>query len=225
MGYLAAVGTGFLLGSVPWALVLGRLLHRVDIRTKGSGNLGATNAFRVLGAATGTAVLLLDAGKGLAGALLSPAVAAAAGAAALSGPPAAAVPGAAGERELLSLVGGLAAVLGHVFSPWVRFRGGKGVATAAGAFGALAPPATLAAIGLWLATVAVTRWVSLGSILAAVGLLAILVATRGWSHPLAWAAAAVAALVLVRHAGNLRRIAAGTERRVSLGGRRGGSAA
>lgn len=196
----AAVATGFLLGSVPWALVLGRMVHRVDIRTQGSGNLGATNAFRVLGPATGTAVLLLDAGKGFAAAYVAP-------------------------GELLALAGGFGAVLGHVFSPWVRFRGGKGVATAAGAFGAVAPQATLAATAIWIVTVAATRWVSLGSIVAVAGLVAVLAATRGWSDPVTWTGCAAALLVIARHAGNVRRLAAGTEPRVSFRRGRGGGAA
>ena len=201
---LLGAAAGFLLGSVPWALVLGKGLHGVDVRQRGSRNLGATNAFRVLGARTGAAVLALDVLKGWG------AVRVAQWLAAGSADPASA-----------GVAGGLGAVLGHVFSPWVGFRGGKGVAAAAGCFGALAPAAALLAAAAWVVVVALTRTVSVGSLAAAAVLaVGVWVPVDGLGAKAAvvrWLALAVGALVVVRHIPNLRRLVRGEEPRVRLG--------
>lgn len=196
----------YLLGAVPFGLVIGKAWKGVDIRQHGSGNLGATNALRVLGKKVGALVLVLDALKGLAPVLGAPPLLAAAGAPA---------PG------WLPVVLGLTAVLGHVFPVYLGFRGGKGVATSAGAFLALHPSAFGVALAVFLLTLAATRMVSLGSVLAAVALPLAAVALDGRAAALEGEGRARTALfllagllVIVRHRANLGRIRAGTEPRL-----------
>ncbi len=182
---------GYLTGSVPFAFLLARRAG-IDVRVAGSGNVGAANVLRTTGPWRGVAVMALDVAKGAAAVLLaSPA---------------------AGGAPLAALAGA-AAVVGHVYPVWLRFHGGKGVAVAAGAFSVLSPLATGVAAGLFLLTVALTRYVSLGSIAATLAL-----------PPVAWwagapravvaAAACTAALILFRHRANVRRLRSGTERKV-----------
>jgi glycerol-3-phosphate acyltransferase PlsY len=189
----------YLLGSVSWSYLIVKLTQGRDIRTVGSGNAGATNVMRTAGKAAGAAALVLDLGKG---------IAAVAGARACEAPP----PVVAGAA--------VAVVLGHVLPVFFGFRGGKGVATAAGALGALAPAAVGAAVLAFIAVVSWKRYVSLGSV-AAAALFPVLVwaegrlegarAGDGWRVA---AAAAVAAIVIAKHRGNLRRLRLGTERRI-----------
>lgn len=220
MRWIPAILGAFLLGAIPWGLWLGRLLRGVDVRRHGSGNLGATNVYRVLGPGLGIAVLLLDAGKGVAAVLLARAllhsgVAAEAGAgsadASGAGIPSVDWPG------LLALA---AAVLGHSFTPFARFRGGKGAATAAGAWGVVAPLPLAIAIGAWIVVFATRRIVSLASILAAVALpiATCLLRPRPWADPVAWLSVVTGALIVLRHRSNLGRLAAGAERPLDLRG-------
>ncbi|GIW72465.1 MAG: glycerol-3-phosphate acyltransferase [Planctomycetota bacterium] len=194
----ASVLGGYLLGSVPFGLLLGRW-RGVDPRAHGSGNIGATNVLRLLGPGWGAACLLLDAGKGAAAVALARELA-------------------VRQPELLAVLAGMAAVLGHVFPVWLRGRGGKGVATTAGALLALQPVALLAALAAFAAVVALTRYVSLGSIAAALVLpfahLLSASAPFGEGLPLTCAVFALSALVLVRHRANLARLRAGTEHRL-----------
>lgn len=194
---LALLGAAYLLGSVPFSFLVARWFGVVDVRSVGSGNVGATNVLRSAGRTAGLLALVLDAGKG-------------AGAAFLAGlvEPA---------RSVVPPLAAVAAVLGHMYPVWLRFQGGKGVATGAGAFAPLAPAATAIAVLVFAATAAVTRYVSVGSIAAATALAALAFAL-GSPPAVAWSAAFVAALVVFKHRGNLRRLAAGTESR--LGGRR-----
>ncbi len=182
---------GYLAGSVPFAYLLARRAG-IDVRIAGSGNVGAANVLRTTGAWRGVAVMALDVAKGAAAVLLvNPA------------------PGAAP----LAALAGAAAVVGHIYPVWLRFHGGKGVAVAAGVFGILSPFATAVAAVLFLFTVWLTRYVSLGSIAATLAL-----------PPVAWwagapravvaAAAGTGALILFRHRANLRRLRSGTERKV-----------
>ncbi len=187
--WIACLGA-YLLGGIPFGLLVARARGR-DPRRQGSGNIGATNVGRVAGRVAGALTLLLDAAKGLASVWIAgvfvPGIAAASGAAA-------------------------AAVLGHVFSPYTRFRGGKGVATAAGAFAALSPGASVVAFLVFLLLAAGSRTVSLGSIGAAVALPAASV----WLAPGGgrFAAALICGLlIVVRHRDNIRRLLAGTESR------------
>lgn len=196
MTWLIAAGVGYLLGSVPFALLAGRLAGGVDLRTTGSGNVGATNLLRSTRWSVALAVLALDIGKGALAVALGDW---------LGGPPTA------------GIVAGLAAVVGHVYPVWLRFKGGKGVATAAGMSLVLAPALALGAIVAFVAIVWRTRFVSLGSMSAAV-LLPVLALATGEPWPTLGATAAAAALILVAHRDNLRRLRSGTERRL---GRRG----
>ncbi|MEJ1971528.1 MAG: glycerol-3-phosphate 1-O-acyltransferase PlsY [Lacunisphaera sp.] len=198
---LAAAFIGYLLGALPFGYVVARA-HGVDIFKAGSGNPGATNVKRVLGEKfgakgkrAGNLVFVLDAVKG----------AIAAGWPMLS-------PLAASDERLLGLVGVIAAVLGHSFSIFTKFKGGKGVATAAGGLVVLIPASCLIGAVVWVLTFLTTRYVSLGSILAAV---AVPAASwlRGNPLPFSIVATALGAFVIFRHRANLKRLLAGTEPR------------
>jgi len=195
MNPTAALGVAgaYLLGSISFATLLVRLATGKDIRTEGSGNAGATNVLRSHGRGLGLAVALLDAGKGAAaGALVRWLTA----------------------DPIYGAAAAAAAVLGHVFPVFYGFRGGKGVATAVGAFLVLAPLATLICVGAFVVLVALTRYVSLGSVVG----VCLLPPVAGllFHAPLAVVAAgaAVAVLVVLKHTENLKRLAAGTERKL-----------
>jgi glycerol-3-phosphate acyltransferase PlsY len=193
------VAVAYLLGSVPTSVWLGRLLHGVDLRTLGSGNAGGTNALRVLGWRVGLPVMAVDVGKGaLATALPT-----------LAG---------VGDPAWLPLACAVAAVVGHVFPVFARFRGGKGVATGAGALLVLAPLAALGCAAIWGATVAVTRLVSLASVLAALAL-PVAVGLLGGSAPRGLLALSVglALFVVWTHRSNLRRLLRGEEKPITVG--------
>jgi acyl phosphate:glycerol-3-phosphate acyltransferase len=181
----------YLIGSIPFALVLAR--HRgLDLRKIGSGNLGAANVFRASGARAGVIVALLDIAKGAISVVLA---------------------GQFSESPAVPAAAGLAAIVGHIYPVWLRFRGGKGVATACGVFAALTPLAAAPALAAFVATVWLTRYISLGSVIASVALPPIAYAT---GSPSATVGAAVAASILIvfRHRSNLARVAYGTEPRI-----------
>ena len=197
---LVAVLVAYLLGAVPIGWLVARGLGVADIRRHGSGNIGATNVLRTLGRGPAILTLLADVAKGY--------LAVMAGTALGGGDP-----GVVGASTA-------AAVAGNCWSVFLGFRGGKGVATGLGALLRTVPLATLAAFPVFLAVVATTRYVSLGSLLAAacVPLGAIVL---GYPRTSALAAVAVAAIVIVRHHDNIARLRAGTEAR--LGQRRDGA--
>ena len=184
----------YFIGSVPFALILARRWGAADLRRIGSGNLGATNVLRALGVRAGVLVAVLDIAKGAASVLL---------AARLS--PDVAAPAAAG----------LAAIIGHIYPVWLRFRGGKGVATACGVFSVLAPLAVPPALAVFVLAVWATKYVSLGSVLASLALPPIAYATDS-PTPAIVAACAAATLIVFRHRSNLIRLRAGTERRLRV---------
>lgn len=190
---IAALVAGFALGSVPFGYLLVRVLGKGDIRTLGSGNIGATNVGRLLGPLGWTATLVLDGGKGVASVVLGGWLA--------GGAPGGLAAGAAG------------AVLGHCYTPWLGWKGGKGVATLLGAFAFLSPLATLVAIGSFALTAFLTRWVSLGSLVAVVALV-IATAAHGEPLPYVYAAGVVCVVVFLRHRENLRRLLNGTEAKI-----------
>lgn len=185
------VVAGYVLGSLPVAFAVGRL-HGIDIRAVGSGNVGATNAFRTLGPVAGAITLFLDIAKGAAAVLLAERIA---------------------TTPAMVAAAGACAVAGHIFPVWLGFAGGKGVATAAGVFGLLSPePVGYACLG-FLAALGVTRYVSMASLVAA----AILVvsATVTDTAPGVRGAAIVCALLIVHaHRGNIGRVLSGSEPKV-----------
>jgi len=190
---LAVVG-GYLLGSLTFGYWLPRVFRGEDIRKQGSGNVGASNVFRVYGRRLGIAVALLDVGKGLAAGLL----------------------GIWAGGALIGVLAGAAAMIGHARPVFLRFeRGGKMVATAAGAFLALAPIAALACFGVWLIVFLLTRYASLASIAAAIALV-ILVFAIGYPWPVIAFAVAGSAAVVLLHRHNIRRLIGGTEHRFEL---------
>jgi glycerol-3-phosphate acyltransferase PlsY len=192
----ALVGAAYLLGSVPFSFLVARWFGVKDVRQVGSGNVGATNVMRSAGKGAGLLAFVLDAGKGAAAAWL----------ASLVEP----------EASIVPPLAAAAAVLGHMYPVWLGFRGGKGVATGAGAFVPLAPAATAGSLVVFAITTALTRYVSLGSLAGATAL-ATLAFALGSPPAVAWAAAFVAALVIWKHRGNLQRLARGTESRVGSG--------
>jgi glycerol-3-phosphate acyltransferase PlsY len=214
----AFVASAFLLGSIPFGLLIGRL-RGVDLRTVGSGNIGATNAARAMGRGMGLVVYLLDVAKGLVPVLLVGRW--------LDDPVLGAPVLGAGARELAQGATGLAAVLGHCFTPWLAFKGGKGVATACAAVVAVEPLAFVAGGFAWLLVRATTGWVGLASMaMCAVFPLAWILLHRSAPQPLAaglvGAWSAIALLVVARHRANIARMLAGTEPR---SGRRAGAEA
>lgn len=187
---ILAAALGYLLGSVPFGIVITRALGLGDLRKIGSGNIGATNVLRTGHKGAALATLLLDSGKGAIAVLL---------ARALGG-------------EGAALVAGAAAFLGHLFPVFLGFRGGKGVATFLGTLIALSWPIGLMACGLWLLTAALTRISSLSALVAAAGapIFALVLGAEG----LALAALFMAALIFLRHRANIARLVAGTEPRI-----------
>jgi len=185
----------YALGATPTSYWVGRVAYGIDLREKGSGNLGATNTFRVLGWKAALPVILVDVGKGWLPTWLFPQL-----------------DHSAAWAWALAYAG--AAVAGHMFSFWVGFRGGKGIATSAGAFLALAPVPLLAAVVVWLVVVLTTRIVSLGSILAAFSLpvALYLIPQTGGTVLLAFSAV-LAAVVTWAHRSNIRRLLRGEELR------------
>jgi len=201
---VTALGLGYLSGSLPWGLWLGRVSAGVDVRTLGSKNLGATNVYRSLGPAVGVPVLLLDVAKGALPTWLVPGLAACA-----------AFPG---GLEWCRLSVAAAAVLGHMFTVFAGFRGGKGVATSAGVLLALSPVAFAVVLGVFVATVAVTRYISVGSMVGAVAFAVTIGLTHagGFKSPTFVFGALLAIAVIVRHKDNIARLVRGEERRFSF---------
>lgn len=189
----------YLLGATPTSLWVGRAFYGVDLRTEGSGNLGATNTFRVLGARAALPVVLFDVFKGWL--------------------PAAFFAAWSGQTAFgWTLAFGAAAIVGHVFSVWARFRGGKGVATSAGVFLALAPWAVLAALAAFVLLVWRTRIVSLGSISAALVLpVAVAFTPHRGGDTLLYFSIALATFVIWAHRANVGRLLRGEENRFGSG--------
>ena len=183
----------YLLGATPTAYLAGRLARGIDLREHGSRNLGATNVYRVLGWAWAIPVALIDIAKGAIPVMLFVRWAA--------------------TEPWLAIAVGIAAVLGHMFSPYVGFKGGKGVATAAGMFVALAPLAVVIAVPIWGMCLWLTGYVSLSSIIAATTFPLVVRVTRPDAAATLWASVALAALIVFTHRGNIRRLVAGTENR------------
>ncbi len=188
---VAAVAWGYLAGSLPISYLLARR-RGVDLRLAGSGSVGAANVLRTSGVVNGFAALVLDAAKGALAALVAMRF--------TNGPAA-------------PVAAGLAAVVGHLYPVWLRFRGGKGVATSAGVFLVFEPLAVAIATSAFVAGVFVTHYVSVGSMLGAIAL-AVAVVLLDAPREVGFGAILAGLLVLFRHRTNLARLHAGTERRV-----------
>ena len=199
VSYIVIVAAAYLLGSVPTGYLLGKACG-LDIRKVGSGNMGATNVFRVLGKGPGIVVLVVDGLKGYAACIwlvdlllrwLSVPVE---------------------QIETIRIVAGIGAVLGHNYTCWLVFRGGKGVATSAGVYAALEPVPACIAIGTWVVLFALTRYVSVASIIAAAAL-PVAVWVMSDSLLLKIVTTVLGLLVIVKHRGNIQRLINGTENR------------
>jgi glycerol-3-phosphate acyltransferase PlsY len=201
---LAVVLIGsYLLGSIPFGYLAGRIA-RIDIRNCGSGNVGATNVIRTLGKGYGYPVFALDFLKGFGAVKISIMIATQA-------------QSEWNSPEMFGIVAAISSVLGHSFPVWLGFKGGKGVATSAGAFFALAPIAVLVGVAIWILTFWLTRYVSVASIAAAAALPLIILITTWLSRTteklLFYSSVCLAAVVIWRHRSNLSRLMRGTEPR------------
>ena len=193
MAMAAALVASYLIGAIPTSYLVGRVARGIDLREHGSGNLGATNLYRTLGWRFAVPVALFDIAKGAVPILLfAPRVS---------------------ESRLFALGCGVMAVLGHVYSLFVRFRGGKGVATAAGVLLALSPWVVLALAGIWAVVVFASGYVSLGSVVAAALMPLLVFLLYPGSRGLVALYAVVAAGIIWLHRANIRRLLAGTEHR------------
>ena len=200
---LAIVLSSYLIGSIPFGYIAGKLA-RIDIRKHGSGNIGATNVLRVLGKKWGYAVFFADAFKGFVAVRLAVFLASR-------------IPEAAGYSEFYAILAAAVCVAGHSFPVWLRFKGGKGVATSAGALFGVVPIAAFTIFIVWVIVFEITRYVSLASVVAAttlpfaVGVLVWLKMTEGTI--LLYFSIAMTALVDWRHRSNISRLLQGTEPR------------
>jgi len=192
---ILAILASYLLGATPTSYIAGKLGRGIDLREHGSKNLGATNVYRILGWKYAIPVALFDIAKGAIPVLLFARWAGAA------------------EHPWLPVALGGAAVLGHMFSPYVSFKGGKGVATAAGMFLALAPLAIVIAIVVWGICLWLTGYVSLSSIIAVLSVPLSIALLQPHSPYVFWASVALVALIIFAHRRNIARLLAGTENR------------
>ncbi len=199
----------FLLGSVPWGLIISKVFYHTDLREHGSGNIGTTNAIRTMGKVGGYAVFVLDFGKGL-----------------LSGvlawvfswfflPGGGLEPGALVSYDTMLAVAFLGCVWGHIFCPWLKFKGGKGIAVAVGClFVTFGPVGALLELALFIVLVVITKHVSVGSIAAAAAC-PFFALYYFWGDPLAWIFCTIAGLTVVwAHRENIKRLRAGTESKI-----------
>lgn len=191
----------YLVGSVPTALLMGRILKGVDVRNCGSGNVGAANTFRVLGPVPGVVCLLLDTGKGVLAVLVIAVIFSHASPLSLT---------------MTKILGGAVAILGHIFPVWIGFKGGKGVGTGAGVLFSLLPLEAAGAFLFFVLVVALTRYISLGSMLGVIFMAAaILVEKFGFGLKVppefVYLTIILCLLILLTHRSNIKRLLAGTE--------------
>jgi glycerol-3-phosphate acyltransferase PlsY len=200
--YFTVCIVAYLLGSIPFGLILVRIFRKQDIRQQGSGNIGATNVIRSGGKGLGAATFLLDAGKGFVAVLLAWQVALHTNQS-------------QAQAQNLAATAAVCAMLGHIYTVWLRFKGGKGVATGLGVFLGIAPLSALVALVAFIIIFALSRYVSLASILAAVVFpLAALLRHHEPLTPLMIAVVILLPLIVIaKHHANIRRLLAGTEYR------------
>ena len=215
LALIATFAISFLLGSIPWGLVISKLFYKTDIREHGSGNIGTTNAMRTLGKSGGTGIFLLDFGKGLLSGLIAAFICTKF---VMTDPSSFTLfsPGSApNEAQSLLACSFCSCTLGHIFSPWLKFKGGKGIAVGAGAlFVALGWIPGFAELSLFALLVLTTRYVSVGSIAAAF-ICPFIAVWVLWGNVFAILMCAVAGLVIIwAHRSNIKRLIKGTETRV-----------
>lgn len=196
MEYVIVLLVSYLIGSIPNGLIFGKLIWKTDLRECGSKNIGATNAYRVLGPWPAALVFLCDASKGILGVYLGQAL--------LSTP-------------LALLAGGMAAIIGHNWSLFLKFKGGRGVATGLGVIASLSPQATLIIFLVWLGIVFATRYVSLASITAA-ALAPVSMWLLGERTEYVYFGVLAALFVIIRHKSNIERLLKGEESKIKAGG-------
>ena len=192
MGFFSLI-LGYILGSIPSGWLAGRWLKDIDLRELGSGSTGATNVLRQVGKGPALVVFLIDVGKGAAAVLIARAL---------------------GLGDWIQVLAGLTALAGHIWPVWLGFKGGKAVATGLGLFLGLAWPVGLASFGVFLAVFSLSRYVSLGSVLAAISLPLLMAAGTSSNANLVVALVAML-LVLWRHRSNIKRLINGTEPKLS----------
>src|SRR5437870_4624948 len=201
---LVAILLAYFLGAIPFGVILAKLFGGTDVRKSGSGNIGATNVARVVGPLAGVLTLIFDMAKGAGAVLLAEKL--------------------SNHSARWMMIAGIAALAGHCFPVWLKFRGGKGVATAAGVFLILSPLATLGAVLLFLAIVCSWRYVSLGSISAATAMPLLIYFLWAPGHapplPVSFGTLLAAVLIVWNHRANIQRLVAGEEPRVGLGRQR-----
>jgi acyl phosphate:glycerol-3-phosphate acyltransferase len=191
---------GYLIGSAPFGFLIARVAGQQDIRVAGSGSIGATNVARIAGPAAGALTLILDAAKGAFSVWLAAWV--------------------TGYSAFWMTAAGLGAIAGHVFPIWLRGRGGRGVATGFGTYLVICWPAALVALGIWLVVVGVSRYVSVGSLMATASLpiLTYFLYAPGYApaHAIYIGTTLGAVLIILRHRPNIERLMAGTESRIEF---------
>ncbi|MGQ9455940.1 MAG: glycerol-3-phosphate 1-O-acyltransferase PlsY [Armatimonadota bacterium] len=182
----------YIIGAIPFGLITGKLLKGIDIRNFGSGNIGATNVYRTLGPSPALLVFALDVAKGFLAVLICKSVS---------------------SNEWYIISGGLLSVIGHTYSVFLKFAGGRGVATALGVITGLTPHIALFALSIWIVIVAITRYISLASIIAALCVPILMIVWHPTRVPIAYIIlASIAALFIVlRHIPNIKRLATGKE--------------
>ena len=205
ISYIVGIIISYLIGGIPFGYLIA-VIKGIDIRTEGSGNIGATNVGRVLGKKYGLIIFILDMLKGFIVVFFIPALVSSA------------VNIPTTTDNLLVVLCGFCAVLGHAFPVYLKFKGGKAVATSFGVFIWLVPLSIAIAFGVWLLTVIVTRYVSLGSMIGSLSLVGVIVivvdSPFGDNIYLTVMSVAVAILIIARHTSNIQRIIAGTEKKV-----------
>jgi glycerol-3-phosphate acyltransferase PlsY len=186
---------GYLFGSIPIGLIAGKLVKGIDVREYGSGNIGASNVWRTVGPAWGVIVFILDVAKGLLPVLASKI-------------PSFAFP------SWMAILTGLAAIVGHNCSPFLKFKGGKGVATSLGVAFGMSPLAGVIGFGLWFVVLLLTRYISVGSIIAIPVCCVFIWWFNGRTIPFALFGVVASAFAIVKHRSNMARLRAGTEPKV-----------
>ncbi|MEW6156055.1 MAG: glycerol-3-phosphate 1-O-acyltransferase PlsY [Verrucomicrobiota bacterium] len=192
--YLATALVAYLIGSIPTGYLVAKM-KGIDIRSVGSGNIGATNVFRILGKTAGIGVLLVDALKGFVACRM--------------------IAFGSGPAEYHAIIAGIAAILGHNYTVWLYFKGGKGIATSAGVLLALVPLALAIVLSIWILLFFTTRYVSVASIAAAF-FLPFAAWLAGNSTEIIGVTAAMGALAIYKHKSNIRRLLDGTENRIQF---------